>query len=121
MSDSTTKINDLKDLVQTFCEERDWDQFHDPKELAIGIVTEASELLDIFRFKSKKQMEDILSNRIRKQDVEEELADTLFFILRFAQMFHIDLSEVLEQKIAKNNKKYPLHLAKGSNKKYTEY
>ena len=121
MTDNKTNILELKSLVQTFCEDRDWDQFHDPKELAIGVVTEASELLDIFRFKSKKQMGDLLKDPVRRNDIEEELADTLFFILRFAQMYDIDLSDVITRKIEKNNKKYPLNLAKGSNKKYTEY
>jgi NTP pyrophosphatase (non-canonical NTP hydrolase) len=121
MVDNKTKISELKSLVQTFCEARDWDQFHDPKELAIGVVTEASELLDIFRFKSKEQMASLLTDPIRRNDIEEELADTLFFILRFAQMYNVDLSDVILKKIKKNEKKYPLDLAKGSNKKYTEY
>ncbi len=121
MVDNKTTISELKSIVQKFCEDRNWDQFHDPKELAIGVVTEAAELLDIFRFKSKEQMNDLLNDSSRRNDIEEELADTLYFLLRFAQLYDIDLSDVIAKKVEKNEKKYPLDLAKGSNKKYTEY
>ena len=118
--DKKTTIEELKKKVQKFCEDRDWDQFHNPKELAIGISTEANELLQIFRFKSEKDMQ-ILMNSDKKTEVEEELADVLYFVLRFAQMNNIDLSNAVENKIEKNNKKYPLEKAKGCNKKYNEY
>jgi len=63
----------------------------------------------------------LLIDSVRRNDIEDELADTLYFLLRFAQLYNIDLSDVISKKIKKNEKKYPLHLAKGSNKKYTEY
>ncbi|MFA9465604.1 MAG: nucleotide pyrophosphohydrolase [Velocimicrobium sp.] len=113
-------IQDLMKIVQNFCEERDWDQFHNPKDLAIGITTEANELLDLFRFKSEEDMKEIFSNAHKKERVEEELADTFFFILRFAQMNHIDLCKILEDKLEKNNLKYPVEKSKGKNLKYTE-
>lgn len=118
MSDVTVKS--LTDKVQKFCEDRDWDQFHNPKDLAIGISTEANELLDIFRFKSEEEMKAIIMDDKKKEQIEDELADTLFFILRFAQMNQIDLGEILERKIAKNNEKYPVEKIKGKNLKYTE-
>lgn len=113
-------INELVKMVQDFCEARDWDQFHNPKDLAIGISTEANELLDLFRFKSIKQMKEIF-NSPKREKVEEELADVFFFVLRFAQMNHIDLAEILTNKIEKNGRKYPVEKAKGSNKKYSEF
>jgi NTP pyrophosphatase (non-canonical NTP hydrolase) len=119
--DEKSTINDIKSLVQKFCEERDWDKFHDGKELAIGIVTEASELLDHFRFKSKEQIEEIFKNEEKRNEISEELADTLYFVLRFAQMYNIDLTSNLHKKIEKNAKKYPINKVKGCNKKYTEY
>ena len=119
--DCETNITELKKQVKTFCEDRDWDQFHSPKELAIGLVTEASELLDIFRFKSEEQINGLLEDPERRTCIADELADTFYFILRFAQMNNFDLSEIIATKIQKNEKKYPLHLAKGSNKKYTEF
>lgn len=118
--DNKVTIEDLKNQVRKFCEDREWDQFHNPKELAIGISTEANELLQIFRFKSEEDMK-VLMNSEKKTEVQEELADVLYFVLRFAQMNNIDLSTVVESKIEKNNKKYPLEKAKGCNKKYNEY
>ena len=118
--DNKITIEQLKKEVQKFCEDRDWNQFHNPKELAIGISTEANELLQIFRFKSEEDMK-VLMNSEKKTEVEEELADVFYFVLRFAQMNNIDLSQAVENKIEKNNKKYPVEKAKGCNKKYNEY
>lgn len=118
--DNKTTVEDLKNLVKTFCEQRDWDQFHNPKELAIGISTEANELLQIFRFKNEEQMKELMSSN-KKNEVQEELADVVYFALRFAQMNGIDLSSAIIDKIEKNNVKYPVDKAKGCNKKYNEY
>lgn len=120
MMDKITTIQELKEKVQAFCEQRDWDQFHNPKELAIGISTEANELLQIFRFKSEADMQSLMASD-KKQKVEEELADVLYFVLRFAQMNNIDLASAVEQKIQKNDAKYPAEKVKGCNKKYDEY
>lgn len=120
MSDKTTSVKNLKALVQVFCEVRDWDQYHGPKDLAIGIVTEAAELLDHFRFKSESEARKYLSNPKKRLEVEDEVADTLFMLLRFAQMYDIDLTGALKRKIKLNHKKYPVHKSKGSNKKYTD-
>ena len=113
-------IQELTEMVKKFCEERDWDQFHNPKDLAIGISTEANELLDIFRFKSDEDMKLIFSDTDKKEHVEEEIADILFFVLRFAQRNHIDLSDALLKKMQKNAKKYSVEASRGSNKKYNE-
>jgi len=118
--DKKTTLKQLKDVVQMFCEERDWDQYHGPKDLAIGIVTEAAELLDLFRFKSEDEAWKYLSDPKKRSEVEDEVADTLFMLLRFAQMYDIDLTKALMRKIALNQKKYPIHKSKGSNKKYTD-
>ena len=118
--DSNTSIEELKNKVREFCEKRDWDQFHSPKELAIGISTEANELLQIFRFKSEDDMKTLMASN-KKNEVEEELADVLYFVLRFAQMNNIDLSSAVANKIDKNDKKYPAEKVKGCNKKYNEY
>ena len=119
-NDSETTIRELKQIVKIFCEERDWDQFHNPKDLAIGISTEANELLDVFRFKSEDDMIEILADEKRREHVEEELADTFFFILRFAQMNNIDLYKILDEKLKKNARKYSVEKSKGNNLKYTE-
>ena len=120
MRDDSTTVKELKDKVKIFCEERDWGQFHNPKDLAIGVSTEASELLDIFRFKRDIDIKEIMSNPDKRQMIGEELADVLYFILRFSQMNNFDLSGELGKKIKKNAVKYPIKKAKGSNKKYNE-
>lgn len=119
--DQETNIKDLKDKVKDFCESRDWDQYHNPKELAIGISTEANELLQLLRFKTEEQMKDMLIDPLMKRNIEDELADVLFFVLRFAQLYQVELSSALEKKIENNNQKYPVALVKGNNKKYSEY
>lgn len=119
-NDRVTTIEELKRTVEEFCEERDWNQFHNPKDLAIGISTEANELLDIFRFKSEEDMRKIFADTTKRNHVEEELADTFFFILRFAQMNSIDLCKILDNKLVQNGKKYPVEKIKGKNLKYTE-
>lgn len=118
--DNKINIEQLKELVKKFCDDRDWEQFHNPKDLAIGLSTESNELLSLFRFKDTNDMEEILSNPQKKEDIEDETADIFFFLLRFAQMYNIDLSKALEKKVEKNNKKYSIEKFKGSNKKYSE-
>ena len=118
--DNKTTLDELKIKVKEFCEARDWDQFHNPKELAIGISTEANELLQIFRFKSEEDMKRLMTSD-KRIEVEEEIADVLYFVLRFAQMNNIDLSSALYSKIDKSDKKYPVDKVKGCNKKYNEY
>jgi NTP pyrophosphatase (non-canonical NTP hydrolase) len=119
LMDSQTNIKQLKELVKKFSEERDWDQYHNAKDLAIGIITESSELLEHFRFKSAKEVEEVIKQK--KEEISEELSDILFFILRLAQRYDIDLSSEFQKKMEKNAKKYSIEKSKGSNKKYTEY
>jgi len=111
----------LTEKVKTFCEERDWDQYHNPKDLAIGLSTESNELLDLFRFKTDEQMQEMLQNQNNRQSISEELADIFYFLLRFSQLYDFDLAEVLTDKIQKNEEKYPADRVRGKNLKYTEY
>jgi NTP pyrophosphatase (non-canonical NTP hydrolase) len=118
--DEKTTISQLKDSVKKFCEDRDWDQYHNPKDLAIGIITESSELLEYFRFKNKKEVEGLFKTSSKKK-IAEEISDILFFIFRLAQKYDIDISEEFKDKIQKNEKRYPIEKSKGSNKKYVEF
>ncbi len=120
MDDATARIEDAKQLVREFCEARDWDRFHNPKDLAVGISTEAAELLERFRFKTPEQCSEILRDPELSQGIREELADVFYFVLRFAQMNSIDLYSALEDKIAKNGEKYPVEKSKGNYRKYDE-
>ena len=118
--DDRTNINKLKEKIKKFCEDRDWDQFHNAKELAIGMVTEASELLQHFRFKSEKQVDEMFQNESKRQQISEEIADTLYFIILLSQKYNVDLTTELNKKIQKNKEKYPINKVKGLNKKYNE-
>ena len=118
--DHETKIAELKEMVRQFCEVRDWDQYHNAKELAIGIITEAGELLDHFRFKTEQQIDDMFKSANKKEEISEEIADIFYFLLRLAQRYNIDLTGELNKKMEKNEKKYPVDKSRGSNKKYTE-
>lgn len=118
MNDKNNTISDLQAIVSKFCEDRDWRQYHNPKDLAIMISTEASELLSIFRYKNEEDVENIFENK--KEDVEDELADVLFGVLRFAELNEIDLAGALERKIGKNDVKYSVEKSYGRNEKYDE-
>ena len=118
--DSNTNLHDLKEAIRKFCEERDWDQYHNPKDLAIGIITEASELLEHFLWKSENDVVGLINNTEKRGKIEDEMADVLYFLLRLAQKYNIDISDALLKKIQKNAENYPVEKARGSNKKYTE-
>lgn len=113
-------IEELTTLIKEFCEARDWDQFHTPKDLAIGLSTESNELLDLFRFKTDEQMKTMMADAAKREEIGSELADVFFFLLRFAQMNGFDLKDCLERKIAYNDKRYAVEKIKGKNLKYTE-
>ncbi len=110
----------LKEEIRKFCEDRNWDQFHGIKDLAIGVATEAAELLEIFRFQSENQCESLIQGE-RRKEISDELADVLFFVLRIAQKYNIDLDAAFREKMQKNAQKYPVEKARGSNKKYNEF
>lgn len=118
--DSKTTIEDIKDRIKKHCTERDWDQFHNAKDLAIGISTEASELLEHFRWKNEAEVKALFSDAQKKGEISEEMADVLYFLARLAERYNIDLSEEFFKKMEKNEKRYPANKFKGSNKKYNE-
>lgn len=101
--DEEIKIEELKERIRKFCEARDWDKFHNIKDLAVALSIESSELLELFRWKNPKEVEETLMNR--REDIEDEIADIFYFLLRIAQMNNINLSNALNRKIEKNEKK----------------
>ena len=121
VKDTERKIHELKEKIKEFCDARDWDQFHNAKELAIALSIEASELLEIFRWKTHEEVDELFKDEKKKEDIEDEMADILYFLVRIAQKYDLDLSESLDRKMEKNNNKYPVEKAKGSHKKYNEY
>jgi len=119
--DKETRIHDLKEKVKKFSEERDWDKFHGAKELTTALIIESAELLEHFRFKSEKEVEDLFRDSEKRGKIEDEMADVLFFLVRLAQRYDVDISRIFERKMEENERKYPVSKAKGSNKKYSEY
>jgi NTP pyrophosphatase (non-canonical NTP hydrolase) len=118
--DEKTTLKELKEEVKKFCDERDWDQYHNAKELVTAMIIENSELLEHFRWKSHKESDDLFKDDKKLTEIKDEMADVFYFLLRLAQRYDIDLSEALENKIEKNKQKYPIEKFKGSHKKYNE-
>ncbi|MCL4364737.1 nucleotide pyrophosphohydrolase [Candidatus Marsarchaeota archaeon] len=118
--DSDTTIKSLKDKVAKFRDDRDWKQYHNAKDLAIGISTESSELLDIFRFKSLDEVDKMFHDRKKLTEIRDELADVCIMALALSQRYDIDLSKSITAKLKKSAIKYPILKSRGSNKKYTE-
>ncbi len=120
MNDQETKLQEIKDKVLAFARERDWEQFHSPKNLSMAISAEAAELMEHFLWGSPEQSRaDMQVPKIRAQ-VEEELADVLIFAIEFANMTGIDLSAAIASKIQRNAEKYPVEKARGRSDKYTD-
>ncbi len=111
-------ISDLQREVVAFRDARNWKQFHNPKDLSISLLLEASELLEHFQWKTPEEMAEHVATK--KADVSEELADVFYWVLLIANDFNIDLNEALVEKMKKNNAKYPVAKASGNHKKYTE-
>lgn len=120
LTDDKTTIVEMKGWVTRFNEERDWMQFEHPKDIAMHVSSEAAEILEHFVYKSEEEVRQMLQDPARKGSLEEEAADVLWALLRFACATDIDLSSALAEKLKKTAKKYPVEKAKGSNKKHTE-
>ena len=120
MSDGGTTIQQLKQLVRKFRDDRDWKQFHDPKNLAEALTIESSELLEHFLWNDKLQIANKLkSSKSFRGEIGDELADVFGYCLHLSDALGIDLSKVLKKKYAKNAMKYPIEKSKGNNTKYT--
>ena len=114
-STTTMSIKEMHAAVREFCAKRGWDEYHAPKELAIGMTTESSELLQEFRFKDQDEQLELLADPDARADIEDELADVLFFVLRFADMYDVELDEALASKLAENRKRFPANEYNGGN------
>ena len=116
MSDS---LNELRGRLQAFVEERDWQQFHSPKNLAMAMIVEAAELVEHFQWLTEQQSLELTAEK--REQVAHEIADTFVYLLRMADVLGIDLIAAANAKIDLNAKKYPAEKVRGSNAKYTEY
>lgn len=115
MTDRIQKFEDLEERIKAFCEARDWSQFHDPKNLAISLQLEASEVLELFQWTKDNQMKPG-----KDSEMADELADVLYWLTMLANHYGIDILEALNKKMDKNEVKYPIEKAKGTSAKYSE-
>ncbi len=115
----TDSINDLRARVNAFVEERDWAQFHSPKNLAMAMIVEAAEVVEHFQWMTEEQSRQLDAETRLK--VGEELSDTFVYLMRIAEVCGIDLIAAANRKIDLNAQKYPADKCRGSNDKYTKY
>lgn len=112
-------FDQLRLRIRQFAEERDWDQFHSPKNLAMALIVEAAELVEHFQWLTEERSLSLEPDQLRK--VGEELADIQIYLIRIADKLGVGLAEAVDKKMAVNAEKYPAHLVRGSAKKYNEY
>ncbi len=112
------RSEELLKRILAFREARDWKQFHNPKDLAISLVLEATEVLEHFQWKNGDELREYLNEK--KEALGDELADTLYWVLLISHDLNIDVMDALERKMEKNEKKYPVEKARGSHAKYNE-
>jgi NTP pyrophosphatase (non-canonical NTP hydrolase) len=113
-----TDIDDLQKRVIAFRDARNWEQFHNPKDLAVSMVLEAAEFLEHFQWKSSDEIKAHLKQK--GDDVSDELVDVLYWVLLIAHDMKIDLPKAFERKMDQNEAKYPVEKAKNKHTKYTE-
>jgi len=111
-------MQNLIDLIRQFTQERDWEQFHSPKNLTMALSIEASEIMEHFQWKTAKESRNLDSHT--KEQVKDEIGDTFIYLLRLCDELGIDPIEAANEKMIKNAEKYPVEKAKGNSKKYTE-
>lgn len=112
-------LETLRDVLRDFAKERDWDQYHTPKNLSMALIAEAAELVEHFQWVNGEQSH-LLDEKTRLS-VEEELADILIYLVRISDKLGMDLYAAVKRKIGINEEKYPADKVRGSAKKYTEY
>lgn len=113
MNDQSTSVADLKSLLATFVSERDWDQFHSPKNLSMSLAIEVAELMEHFQWITVEASREIVHDPAHREDISDELADCLSYILAIANTANIDLAAALEAKMKKNAQKYPADQCRG--------
>src|SRR4051812_18268848 len=120
LTDSSSTIADLKTRVLAFVRERDWEQFHSPKNLSMALAAETGELMEHFLWATPEQSNAIVREPARRARIADELADVVIYALEFANITGLDVAAAIEAKMAANAKKYPVEKARGRSEKYTE-
>ena len=109
----------IKQKVRQFVVERDWDQFHSPKNLSMALIVEAAEMVEHFQWLTEEQSSNLSQEKLA--EVEQELADIQVYLISLAEKLKLDLIAAVEKKLVLNAQKYPADQVRGSSKKYTEY
>lgn len=112
-------LTDLRDEVRAFVEERDWDQFHTPKNLAVSLCVETAELLEPFQWLPTGVASELTT--LKRDQVRHEMADVLVYLIRLADKLEIDLAAAVLEKLELNRAKYPVDMVRGDARKYDEY
>jgi dCTP diphosphatase len=112
-------LENLRRRLQSFVQERDWEQFHSPKNLAMAMIVEAAELVEHFQWMTEQESRQLPTEKC--DEVAQEIADTFVYLLRMAEVLGIDLIAAANAKIDINGKKYPVEKSRGRNDKYTVY
>ncbi len=116
---SETTLEQLKEKLRQFAIERDWDQFHSPKNLSMALIAEAAELVEHFQWLTEEQSRNLSPAKL--DAIALELADIQIYLVRVADKLHLNLMQAVEKKLELNSQKYPADKVRGSSKKYTEY
>jgi dCTP diphosphatase len=111
-------ISAIQNELRTFVSDREWEQYHTPKNIAAAFSVEAAELLEIFQWMSEKDQETLKEQTETLEHIKEEFADCMNYLLRFADVMDIDVEKALLDKIEKNKQKYPVETSKGDYVKY---
>jgi NTP pyrophosphatase (non-canonical NTP hydrolase) len=114
-------ISDIQNALREFARERDWDQFHKPKNLSLALSSEVGELIEHFQWESDAQIEEFKMDKKKISEISDEIADVLSYLFRLSDKMEIDVGNAFWEKLKKNKAKYPVDKSKGSSKKYTEY
>lgn len=120
MTDATTTVGELRERVLAFAREREWEQFHSPKNLSMALAAEAGELMEHFLWTESKASNDVARDAKKRPKIEEEIADVVIYALEFANIAGIDLAAAIGRKLEANARKYPVEKARGRADKYTE-
>ncbi len=110
---------ELTHRINAFRDERDWAQFHNPKDMAVSVCIEAAELLEHFQWKTPAECDAHV--RARREDIADEIADVAIYLFELADLLGIPIDQAMLSKLEKNAQKYPVSLARGSNLKYTQH
>ncbi len=120
-NDKPLDLPRILDRLRAFVRERDWEQFHTPKNLSMALAAETGELLEIFQWLTDVEAGAVMQDPAKGLAVREEMADIFVYLLRLADVLGVDLESAVDHKLDRNAAKYPVELARGSARKYTEF